>query len=502
MSIKRNYLVVFVLFLTSGIYAQSDSLIVGDSLIIDTGGVVLDSEVTQEQLDSLSGFELIERYDSLVQLNFLFTNDERELGLYTPLPPIEIPDSVVAERCKLLNDQTPMDISFTRDVNSYIKMYSVRKKELTEKTMGLAELYFPIFEEMLDRYEIPEELKYLAIVESALNPNARSRMGATGQWQFMYRTGKSYGLEVNSYIDERRDPYLATEAACRYLKFLHNIYDDWNLALAAYNSGPGNVNKAIRRSGGKRTYWEIRRYLPRETRSYVPAFIAVNYLYSYPEDYDLVMNPVKINYDLTDTVHVSQRVIFEFLSAYTGVDKELLIFLNPMYRRQLIPATESKPYAIVLPKVAIPVFIINEDSIYAKSKNVIPELEVPDKNKEMIVHRVRSGEVLGTIAQQYHVRVSDIQEWNNLRSTRINVGQKLVIYTSGKSSASSKPKPKAPKETVSDNNYVYHVVRDGDTLWDIANEYSGVSVDQIIELNKEVNTKNLKPGQKIKISAK
>ena len=395
-----------------------------------------------------------------------------------------------------------MDLTFTRDVNSFVQMYAVRKKELTEKTMGLAELYFPIFEEMLDRYEIPEELKYLAIVESALNPKARSRMGATGLWQFMYYTGKSYGLTVNSYIDERRDPYLATEAACRYLKFLHNIYDDWNLALAAYNSGPGNVNKAIRRSGGKRTYWEIRRYLPRETRSYVPAFIAVNYLYNYPDDYDLVKNPVKINYDFTDTVHVNERVIFEYLSAYTGVDKELLIFLNPMYRRQLIPATEEQSYAIILPKEAIPVFIINADSIYAKSKTVNLELEVPEKNQEKIVHRVRSGEVLGTIAQQYNVRVSDIQEWNNLRSTRINIGQKLVIYTSGKSSASAKPKSKPPKETVSDNNYVYHVVRDGDTLWDIANEYSGVSVDQIIELNKDVNTKNLKPGQKIKISVK
>ena len=496
MLIKIIFLTAFTFFLSLGLYSQSDSL------IIDKDIVVLDSDLTQAQLDSLSGFDLIERYDSLVQLNFLFTDDQKELGIYTPLPPIELPDSIVDERFKRLNDQTPMDLTYSKDVKSFVQMYAVRKKELTEKTMGLAELYFPIFEEMLDRYEIPEELKYLAIVESALNPKARSRMGATGQWQFMYYTGKSYGLTVNSYIDERRDPYLATEAACRYLKFLHNIYDDWNLALAAYNSGPGNVNKAIRRSGGKRTYWEIRRYLPRETRSYVPAFIAVNYLFNFPDDYDLVKNPVKISYDFTDTVHVNERVIFEYLSAYTGVDKELLIFLNPMYRRQLIPATKEQSYAIILPKEAIPVFIINADSIYAKSKTVNLELEVPENNQEMIVHRVRSGEVLGTIAQRYNVRVSDIQEWNNLRSTRINVGQKLVIYTSGKSSASSKPKPKPPKETVSDENYVYHVVREGDTLWDIANEYSGVDVDQIIELNKEVNTKNLKPGQKIKISVK
>jgi membrane-bound lytic murein transglycosylase D len=474
------------------------------SLITDSSAFIVEVAIDDELPDSLpiTGFDLIERYDSLVQLNFMFENNDVEMAVFTPLPPIEFPDSVLIERIKLINEQTPMDLSYSGYVKSYIKLYAGKKKELTEKTMGLAELYFPIFEEMLDRYEIPQELKYLAIVESALNPNARSRMGATGQWQFMYRTGKSYGLTINSYIDERRDPYLATEAACRYLKFLNNIYDDWSLALAAYNSGPGNVNKAIRRSGGKRTFKEIRRYLPRETRSYVPAFIAINYLYNYADEYQLVKNKVKIDFKSIDTVHVDQRVIFEFLSAYTGVEVEMISFLNPMYRRQVVPATKDKPYAIVLPKEAIAVFIINADSIYSKSKTKDPKYEVPERNQEMVVHRVRSGEVLGTIAQRYHVRVSDIQEWNNLRSSRINIGQKLVIYSSKKSTASSKPKKKTPKETVSDGKYVYHVVRDGDTLWDIANEYSGVTVDQIIELNAEVNTRKLKPGQKIKISVK
>ena len=492
MTVKKILIFIFILVFRVG-FTQSDSLEL-DSTALLTDTVIVDA--------SLTGFDLIERYDSLVQLNFIFENDDLELAVYTPLPPVELPDSVIIERLQLLNNQTPMNLSYSPYVKSFIKLYAGKKKELTEKTMGLAELYFPIFEQMLDRYEIPQELKYLAIVESALNPKARSRMGASGLWQFMYYTGKKYGLDANSYIDERRDPYLATEAACRYLKFLHNIYNDWNLALAAYNSGPGNVNKAIRRSGGKRTFREIRRYLPRETRSYVPAFIALNYLYNYPEEYNLVKKSVKINFDATDTVHVNRRVVFEYLEAFTGVDKEMLSFLNPMFRLQVIPATKDNPYAIVLPKEAIAVFIINADSIYAKSKTENPKYEVPEHNQEMIVHRVRSGEVLGTIAQRYNVRVSDIQEWNNLRSSRINVGQKLVIYTNRKSTTSSKPKPKPPKETVSDKNYVYHIVRQGDTLWDIANEYSGVTVDQIIELNKEVNTKYLKPGQKIKISVK
>lgn len=493
MSFKKPYHLVFVLFIAFQSFGQTDSL------VSDSGLILIETDLTASQMDSLTGYDLIDRYDSLVQLNFLFDED-KELVHYPPLPPLEIPDSVFNERLNLLNEQSPMDLSNSPYVKNFIKLYAGKKKELTEKTMGLADLYFPMFEEILDRYEIPEELKYLAIVESALNPKARSRVGATGLWQFMYYTGKKYGLTVNSYIDARRDPYLATEAACHYLKLMHDIYNDWNLALAAYNSGPGNVNKAIRRSGGKRTFAEIRRYLPRETRSYVPAFIAINYLYNYSEDYDLVKNPVKIDFEAIDTVHVNKRVVFEYLSAFTGVDKEMLEFLNPMYRRQVVPATDAHKFAIVLPKEAISVFIINADSIYAKSSIENPALEIPEFNQEMIVHRVRSGEVLGVIAQNYHVRVRDIQEWNNLRSTRINIGQKLVIYTSGKSTPPKKAK--TPKETISDDQYVYHVVRDGDTMWDIANEYNGVSVDQILELNKGLNSKHLKPGQKIKISVK
>ena len=384
-----------------------------------------DSETTFQD-----GFDLIARYDSITSLDFLFDAALLSLQHEESDPLITIPDSIIKLQLEALNERTPMEFLYTRDVARFIDLYAKTKSGLTERAMGLSDLYFPIFEEMLDRYEIPLELKYLPVVESALNPNARSRVGATGLWQFMYATGRQYGLYVDSYIDERRDPYLATEAACRYLTFLHDIYGDWNLVLAAYNAGPGNVNKAIRRSGGKKTYWEIRNYLPRETRSYVPAFIAVNYVMAHPEDYNLRKKPVKIDYSYTDTLHVNQRVVFEYLSAYTGVEKDMITFLNPMYRRSVIPLNTDDFYSIVLPKERIPVFIINSDSIYVKSEIENPEFETPEKNLDIVYYRVKSGDVLGKIANQYGVRVSDIQEWNNLRGTRIDIGQKLIIYTS------------------------------------------------------------------------
>lgn len=420
--IRKIIIILLSFFFGIDLNAQKDSLSTETVLVDET---ILELEYFED------GFNIIARYDSLTTLDFLFDEDLLSLDEEATDPVIVVPDSIINLQMQRLNERTPLEFIFTRDVGNFINLYAVKKRSLTEKTMGLGDLYFPIFEEMLDRYDIPLELKYLPIVESGMNPNARSRVGATGLWQFMYLTGRAYDLYVDSYIDERRDPYLETEAACRYLKFLHNIYDDWSLALAAYNAGPGNVNKAIRRSGGKKTYWEIRPYLPRETRSYVPAFIAVNYVMAYPEDYNLKKKPVKIEYTYTDTVHVNQRVIFDYLSAYTGLDKDIISFLNPMYRRQLVPGSEENTYAIVMPKERVPVFIINADSIYAKSAIVNPELEAPsERNQEVVYYRVRSGDVLGTIAQRYGVRVSNLQEWNNLRGTRINVGQKLIIYTS------------------------------------------------------------------------
>jgi len=421
---NRKNTIVCLLILNSlafGLKAQNDSLS-NETFINDSST----DDINEAYSD---GFDLIAKYDSITSLDFLFNGDVLALSVEPSDPTFSIPDSIIKLQLEILNEKTPIELLYTDDVGKFIDLYARRKSGLTERVMGLADIYFPMIEEMLDRYEMPLELKYLAVVESALNPNARSRVGATGLWQFMYATGKGYGLYVDSYIDERRDPYLATEAACRYLSFLHAIYGDWNLALAAYNSGPGNVNKAIRRSGGKKTYWEIRNYLPRETRSYVPAFIAVNYVMAYYEDYHLRKKPVVMDYTYTDTIHVDQRVVFEYLSAYTGVDIPMLKFLNPMYQRNVVPLNKEKEYAIVLPKERVAVFIINADSVYAKSEIENPEFEMPEKNQNVVYYYVKSGDVLGKIAQRYGVRVSDIQEWNNIRGTRIDIGQKLMIYT-------------------------------------------------------------------------
>lgn len=493
---------ILTIFLTIGLgfypilsWTQTPETDTINTSVSQTDSVDYEADETE-----FTGLDLIARYDSISQLSFLFETDSNSSLLDSSQLEFDWPDSLIQHRIQSLNEQSPMDLVYTTDVKRLIKLYAGKRKSVTEKAMGLSALYFPLFEELLDRYEIPEELKYLPIIESALNPKARSRVGATGLWQFMYLTGKHYDLKINSYIDERRDPYKSTEAACRYLTYLHNIYQDWNLALAAYNAGPGNVNKAIRRSGGKKTYWEIRPFLPRETRSYVPAFIAMNYLLNHPELYGLEPRPVIIDWKGIDTIQVQKRVIFAHVRTYTGVDEDLLNFINPMYRRQVIPSPVESDFVLALPKELIPVFIINADSIYAKSRLEDPNLEIPEQTQDMVIHRVRSGEVLGTIAQKYNVKVRDIQEWNNLSSSRINIGQKLVIYTSA--SPKSKPSSTSIKPTESHHQYIYHLVREGDTLWDIANNYDHVSVDDIIGLNQNVNTKQLKPGQKIKIAVK
>jgi membrane-bound lytic murein transglycosylase D len=483
-----GFLMIF--FFLSDLFAQDVPLqqLEADSL-----------DEVEQSLYILENLEMVARFDSLLEFDFLFADTSIHDSVHFDIE-VGWPDSLVKGRLHYLNQQTPLSLIYTPDVKRFIQLYANKRKNLIEKTLGLSELYFPIFEEALDRFEIPLELKYLPVIESGLNPNARSRAGATGLWQFMYLTGKKFGLHVNSYIDDRRDPYLSTEAACLYLKYLYTIYNDWNLALAAYNAGPGNVNKAIRRSGGKRTYWEIRPYLPRETRSYVPAFIAMNYLFNYHKLYGIVSEKATIDFNRTDTLHASSRVIFAHIETYTGLDQETIRFLNPKYRRSVVPNPLDQKNIVLLPKEIIPLFILNSDSIYSRSALEDPELEVPEQSQEMVIHQVRSGEVLGTIAQQYSVRVIDIQEWNNLRSTRINIGQKLVIYVGAKSKPA--PSPTIEKQSRTDASYRYHEVRKGDTLWDIANVYEGVSVDDILSLNPNISSKNLKPGQKIKIAKK
>lgn len=416
-------------------------------------------------------------------------------------------DSLYAQRLEQMDANSPMDLVHNETVQAYIDMYFHKKPELTARMVGLSAHYYPMIEEALDKNNLPQELKHLAVVESALNAQARSRAGAVGLWQFMYSTGKIYGLKSDSYVDQRRDPILATQAACQYLAFLYGLYDDWGLALAAYNAGPGNVNKAIRRSGGKRDYWEIKRWLPRETRGYVPAFIAVNYVMEHYADHGVAPVEPMFKYHELDTLHVKKKVEFDQLSAFVGVDTEQLSYLNPVYRKRTIPATTGRNH-LVLPREAIGLFLANEDSIYGFE----PEPEVIDgyiTEEVTIEHRIRSGEFLGGIAERYGVRVSDLKAWNNIRGTRIYPGKVLMVHKTEKvavkdkkeDKVAEKPDTPAPAQNKDGSavDFDYHVVQKGDTLWDIAKKYDGLTVEKLRALNKGVNVRRLSPGQKIKI---
>jgi membrane-bound lytic murein transglycosylase D len=337
-------------------------------------------------------------------------------------------------RMAVLDGTTPFDLTYNRVVQSYMDLYVVRKREMSSRMLGLAELYFPVFEEALDRHGIPLEMKYLAVVESALNPAARSRAGAVGLWQFMLPTGKMFGLKADSYIDERHDVYKSTDAACRYLKYLYNLYDDWEMAMAAYNCGPGNVNKAIRRSGGRKGYWDIYDHLPRETRGYVPAFIAVNYLFAHHADHNIY--PVAPTYCLyeMDTVQVCYPVDLNALARLTGMPEQDILDMNPTFKRGLVPDVDQ-PVSLYLPKDAAGIFVANEEELRYSFMREASKEEVkavsqpapasPSTNK---THLVRSGESLGVIARKYGVSVSDLKRWNGLRSDMIRAGQKLVVH--------------------------------------------------------------------------
>ena len=355
----------------------------------------------------------------------------------TPTPT----DQEYIDRLQSLN--TVIEMPYNKEVRSFIDMYVNRKKGLVETMLGMSLYYMPIFEEALERYGLPLELKHLPVIESALNPVAVSPAGAAGLWQFMPGTGKDYGLEINSVVDERRDPYKATDAAARYLKDLYNTYKDWTLAIAAYNCGPGNVNKAITRAGGKKDFWEIYRFLPRETRGYVPAFIAANYAMNHYGKHNispaLAARPI-----VTDTVHVDRRVHFEQISDVLGIPMDELRALNPQYRVDIIPGNVH-PYALILPNLQTCNFLANQDSIvnhnaerYAVRDVVEPSLQNKGSDnkgeyvEELVVkyHKVKRGETLQSIARKYGVSQSSIRKANKLgRKGRVQRGKTLRINT-------------------------------------------------------------------------
>ena len=350
-------------------------------------------------------------------------------------------DSVYIDRLSRI--PAVMEMPYNEIIRKFIDMYTGRLRNQVSFMLSACNFYMPIFEEALDAYNLPLELRYLPIIESALNPSAVCRAGASGLWQFMLATGKMYGLESNSLVDERRDPIKATWAAARYLKELYAIYGDWNLVIAAYNCGPGTINKAIRRANGKTDYWEIYNFLPKETRGYVPAFIAANYVMTYYCDHNIC--PMETNIPAsTDTIQVNKKLHFEQIADICGVSLEQIKSLNPQYKKNVIPG-DSKPYTLRLPQNYISTFIDQQDTIYVhradelfKNRKTIairdntPPSATRGKavvgNGKLVYHKISSGETLGSIAEKYKVRVKDIQNWNGLRNTKITAGKRLKIY--------------------------------------------------------------------------
>ncbi|MBY8963379.1 LysM peptidoglycan-binding domain-containing protein [Flavobacterium sp. D11R37] len=354
------------------------------------------------------------------------------------------------ERLAKLDAVSPFHIEYSKGLENIIKSYLKNRPRSFERLMAISDYYFPMFEEYLSKYNVPMEIKYLAVIESALNPKAKSRVGATGLWQFMYPTGKQFNLEVNSYVDERCDPLKATEAACQYLSSLYNIFGDWDLVLASYNAGPGNVTKAIRRSGSYKNYWNIRRNLPKETQGYVPAFLATMYVYEYAKEHGINGKKAPMTYFETDTVMVKRQMSFKQIASLVDVPVSQLQFLNPIYKLDVIPYTPEKAHYLRLPKDKIGLFTANEKAIYAyidyeadqrekpyfvkeREEAIASSKELAKDGKKIITasktYTVKRGDNLGEISNKYGVSVAEIKRWNGLRGNMIQVGQRLKIQT-------------------------------------------------------------------------
>jgi membrane-bound lytic murein transglycosylase D len=344
----------------------------------------------------------------------------------------EIPAEVLKERLFTLNQKTPFDLVYSPILEREIASFLRGEATLIRKMIDLSAFYFPLFEEELDKANLPLEIKYLAIVESALDPRAESYVGAKGLWQFMYATAKMFGLEINNYVDERMSPTKSTQAAVAYLKQLYGIFGNWDLALAAYNSGPGNVSKAIRRSGGYTNYWNIRPYLPKETADYVPRFYAVMYLFEHAEAHNLGVSSAKRTYFETDTIHVKETVTFEQLSKRLPLSEEQLSILNPEYKSKIVPYEQNKERPLRLPKAAMGLFLSAEADLYAEAKKMRENKEQPllelINAPERVQYSVQPGDALSLIARRYGVQVSQIKTWNNLKDNTIRVGQRLTVY--------------------------------------------------------------------------
>ncbi len=526
---KTHFLLLAILLsFTPVLHAQEET-----TAVTNEGGRY--SELSSDAVVSEIGFipEIMDaNVDSLLHTWHVQFFSKEEAFCHDDDKNVYFPDSIYRQRLESLPNI--VSLPYNKIVRDCIDLYAERRRGLVRYLLGMADYYFPIIEQALDEQGLPLELKYLAVVESALNPVALSRVGASGMWQFMLPTAKGYGLEINSLVDERRDPVRSTYAACQYLKDMYAIYEDWTLVLAAYNCGPGNVNKALRRAGGKTDFWEIYQYLPKETRSYVPLFIAANYILNFYCDHNLC--PVQTNLPLaTDTVMINRMLHMEQVSDVLNIDMEQLQALNPQYKRNIVPGSELKPAVLKLPAVEAYAFVDKTDTIFAcRAEELLgsylaaqsPEgTKSGDMRREKITHVTVSGENLYTIANKYGVTAANIRKWNGLASNRVGKGKRLTVYidnggvkyaansSSAKSTqhqaatvkqappteANVKAAPMNPADQGGDKKgYVTYTVRSGDSLYTISKKYPGISTANIQKANNLSNSR-IKPGQVLRI---
>ena len=535
---KINYgvLIITLLMCTINTNAQTNNnqpntLIITEVSRLDSTKSILADPFPDDNLDNI----LSDKLDSMVNTWYVqnaFAVDSLEKAC-SYIEQNELPDSVYISRLQNLDSYIPLP--YNESVKKFINFYLNKRRGQVSIMMGLTNYYFPLFEEALAKYNLPAELKYLPIIESALNPRIVSRAGASGLWQFMYGTAKMYGLEINSYIDERNDPIKSTDAAARYLRDLYAIYGDWHIVIAAYNCGPGNVNKAVRRSGGKQSYWEIYSKLPKETRGYIPIFIAATYVMNHAQEHNLY--PVQPTFKIqTDTIVLSSYLNFEQIAANLNIPVQEIRQLNPQYKRDIIPARPDKPYVLKLPIDKISPFIDNEAQVFAYNRDkyfpnnqivLIKEVHGTSsyntEGKKKIYYTVQRGDNPGEIANKFRISTNSLCEWNNIRHNMIRIGQKLAIYTNN-SAPMAKVEPPVAKTEISQMNtsskivpqplqiisaesalngeYTFYTVRRGDSLYTIARQFAGVSDIEIKLLNNIKNARGLMVGQKLKIPVK
>lgn len=505
----------------SSLIKQRDSLwIINDSLarVIDTLRMEISDyeKITSSDTINTGSMEFdipdyfpsdsltIEDTDSLMSIWYhqknldLLENIENDVDLDTAVLLSNIPDSVYIERLQKMNSF--ISLPYNNIIRNYIITYTERIAKQSETMLGLSKYYMPIIEEIFDQYDLPLELKAMAIIESALNPRAVSRVKAKGMWQFMYSTAIRYNLLINSYVDERLDPVKSCHAAARYLQDAYRMFGDWPLAIASYNCGAGNVNKAIRRAGTK-DFWSVYPFLPRETRGYIPSFIAALYMLNYYPEHKLT--PAQISMPVhTDTIKVTKMLHFDQVEHYTGLPKQQLRDLNPQYLHDIVPGIERE-YILRIPYNYTGKFIEHEkeiykykDSVYFSPATLKKIKDSGSSNSQRITHKVKKGETLSHIALKYGVKVRDIQRWNGVK-TNIRIGQRLVIYKGGGGPSASSSSGSA-KTTVS-GGYVIYTVKSGDNLWDIAKKFPGISAKNIMDLNGLNSKSKIYPGMKLKI---